>query len=310
MASDSRFLGLPRELRDRIYSYYVFESNGYCHNPNTGKLRVGGEPGHCIDHALQYTCTSIAAELRGVDLRENTIHFRASQDDGTKAYRFESLLRARRVSFNLMLNHATDLIAPDVLDTLRVKYPDNDTPMELIKDPDRGKIAHIPTTPLDPYFTGYHPWIGPTTGETPSLNRAIVQDMLQLALSKPSPNPKDTAVLFTERFIRHWEERFLRAWGISHIFPFYQDTYREMLQWRPPMWKIPTATDLNHAKHYYGAISRMKGGVVVSAGFGPLAHQQSNFLEPWIQNYDRSCDTLSFMRIATALPTLKLMLRA
>jgi hypothetical protein len=209
-----------------------------------------------------------------------------------------------------MLNHATDLIAPDVLDTLRVKYPDNDTPMELIKDPDRGKIAHIPTTPLDSYFTGYHPWIGPTTGETPSLNRAIVQDMLQLALSKPSPNPKDTAVLFTERFIRHWEERFLRAWGISHVFPFYQDTYREMLQWRPPMWKIPTATDLNHAKHYYGAISRMKGGVVVSAGFGPLAHQQSNFLEPWIQNYDRSCDTLSFMRIATALPTLKLMLRA
>ncbi|KAI0836694.1 hypothetical protein F5Y06DRAFT_101005 [Hypoxylon sp. FL0890] len=73
MAMDSRFLELPRELRNIIYVYYVL-GDGYIYDSQTRTLKTAkGSP---IDLALMFTCRQVACEMKGVALRNNTITFR------------------------------------------------------------------------------------------------------------------------------------------------------------------------------------------------------------------------------------------
>jgi hypothetical protein len=78
---------LPRELRDTIYDYYTSENGGYYFGPIEGKLRTPS--GDKIDLSLMYTCKNIAAEMRGVPFRNNTINFTTSPspDHYTQTYR-------------------------------------------------------------------------------------------------------------------------------------------------------------------------------------------------------------------------------
>ena len=82
------FLSLPRELRDIIYHYYVFEDEGYHFNYELGKLQASNN--RPISLTLMYTCKSIAAEMRGLSLRTNVIKFLPiySERERIKAGRF------------------------------------------------------------------------------------------------------------------------------------------------------------------------------------------------------------------------------
>ncbi|KAF2649693.1 hypothetical protein K491DRAFT_762222 [Lophiostoma macrostomum CBS 122681] len=80
--SQSRFLGLPRELRDIIYQYYVLEDGGYIFNPDSRKLEAPGN--RPISMALMFTCRNVAAEMRGVALKTNTINFFTWNSDSTR----------------------------------------------------------------------------------------------------------------------------------------------------------------------------------------------------------------------------------
>jgi hypothetical protein len=71
----SRFLQLPRELRDEIYAHYLWEETGYVHVAKTNKLqRADGRP---IDLALIRTCRLVAEEMRGLPLKVNSITFKS-----------------------------------------------------------------------------------------------------------------------------------------------------------------------------------------------------------------------------------------
>jgi hypothetical protein len=71
----SRFLQLPRELRDEIYAHYLREETGYVHVAQTNKLqRADGRP---IELALTYTCRLVAEEMRGLPLKVNAITFKS-----------------------------------------------------------------------------------------------------------------------------------------------------------------------------------------------------------------------------------------
>jgi hypothetical protein len=71
----SRFLQLPRELRDEIYAHYLREETGYVHVAQTNKLqRADGRP---IELALTYTCRLVAEEMQGLPLKVNAITFRS-----------------------------------------------------------------------------------------------------------------------------------------------------------------------------------------------------------------------------------------
>jgi hypothetical protein len=71
----SRFLQLPRELRDEIYAHYLWEETGYVHVAKTNKLqRADGRP---IDLALVRTCRLVAEEMRGIPLKVNAITFKS-----------------------------------------------------------------------------------------------------------------------------------------------------------------------------------------------------------------------------------------
>ncbi|KAI4908394.1 hypothetical protein J4E90_009019 [Alternaria incomplexa] len=74
----SRLLGLPRELRDEIYTYYLQEPGGYVHSPSTNKLRC--YDGQIIDFSLVWTCKMVASEMRDLPLRVNEVVFRPFQD--------------------------------------------------------------------------------------------------------------------------------------------------------------------------------------------------------------------------------------
>ncbi|KAK0655002.1 hypothetical protein B0T16DRAFT_396019 [Cercophora newfieldiana] len=71
--TQSRFLGLPRELRDQIYEDYLFTNDGYAYDYEAGKLRMAD--GRPIDLGLTYACRRTACEMQGVALRVNTVVF-------------------------------------------------------------------------------------------------------------------------------------------------------------------------------------------------------------------------------------------
>jgi hypothetical protein len=87
---------LLRELRDRIYHFYVFEPEGLHHHfdDRGGKLRTRvGDP---IDTQLIQTCKAVAHELNGLSLKLNTITFAPA--DQTSAHPVRSnALRSKRL---------------------------------------------------------------------------------------------------------------------------------------------------------------------------------------------------------------------
>ena len=125
MSSRVGFLSLPRELRDTIYYYYVFEANGYHFEYESGKLRANDRP---IDLALMYTCTSIAAEMHYLPLNYNVIHFSTVKTEASKAAYFgmffSHIEQCRRDILNALTRpEFRHHLTPDLVDELTLKYP-------------------------------------------------------------------------------------------------------------------------------------------------------------------------------------------
>ena len=64
---------LPRELRDRIYHFYVYEPEGYHFDFESRKFRAPGN--RSIDLALSLTSRTVAAEMHHLALESNVLHF-------------------------------------------------------------------------------------------------------------------------------------------------------------------------------------------------------------------------------------------
>ncbi|KAI4696559.1 uncharacterized protein J4E88_000736 [Alternaria novae-zelandiae] len=85
----SPFFRLSREIRDKIYEYYVVAENGYFYNPETRKM-MDGHPSstspkpQVININLIRTCKIAAAEMKGLAFERNVVIFHAmcSVDDG------------------------------------------------------------------------------------------------------------------------------------------------------------------------------------------------------------------------------------
>lgn len=67
------FLGFPREVRDIIYHYYVFEAGGYHFDYKSGNFRTSEN--RPINLTFISTCSTVAAELPHCALKSNVLHF-------------------------------------------------------------------------------------------------------------------------------------------------------------------------------------------------------------------------------------------
>lgn len=89
-------LRFPREVRDIIYHYYVFEADGYHFDYKSGKFRTSDN--RPIDLALISTCSTVAAELPHCALKSNVLHFwtLGSENERLHAWHFECFIKELR----------------------------------------------------------------------------------------------------------------------------------------------------------------------------------------------------------------------
>ena len=107
----SRFLALPREVRDLIYYHYLHVDGGYTYNFVTNKL-VGAD-NWLISLTLTLTCSQVAAEMQGLALALNKITFRTYNSEETNesaALLHKSLNTAQSAKYRLL-----DAMAPRYL---------------------------------------------------------------------------------------------------------------------------------------------------------------------------------------------------
>jgi hypothetical protein len=78
--TESRFLTVPREIRDAIYEAYLVVDGGCVYKHQTNKLACAAA-GHFICLDLSLTCRQVADEIRGVALKVNQITFTTAWDE-------------------------------------------------------------------------------------------------------------------------------------------------------------------------------------------------------------------------------------
>ncbi|KAI1736120.1 hypothetical protein F4680DRAFT_275040 [Xylaria scruposa] len=149
-SSSSPLLRLPRELRDIIYGFYLAVDGGYVYDFRTGKLRGADAPDRPIDLALTFTCRQIAAEMRGVALGVNTIHFRtySAPDVNLIAWQLDEVLGQCFYEANAQLAKYTPGEPPryadlprfdkSVYEQLLCRFPDCQPLAELVAAMDKG----------------------------------------------------------------------------------------------------------------------------------------------------------------------------
>ncbi|KAJ3529988.1 hypothetical protein NM208_g9522 [Fusarium decemcellulare] len=123
MSPPRNFLDLPYELRHQIYRHYFALDNGYVFNSGSGKLATSNnEP---PDLSLMYTCSTIAAETKGLPLSVNTISFSTvyHKDWSSWAIRFHCLHSAQRLRRFDSLVSSLNNITPDIHAQLAAKFP-------------------------------------------------------------------------------------------------------------------------------------------------------------------------------------------
>lgn len=83
MSSRLSFLDLPFEIRNAVYLHYVTVEKGYVFNFDTGKLAALGSDGKMkpIDHALMFTCKTVAEEMMGLGFQVNSLIFSTGYSD-------------------------------------------------------------------------------------------------------------------------------------------------------------------------------------------------------------------------------------
>ena len=167
---------LPRELRDIIYDYCTSENGGYCFDPMGRKLRTLS--GDKIDLSLTYTCKSIAAEMRGVPFRNNTIHFTTSPspDRYTQNYRhFGHLLERYYLIKIFTLSRTGPFITDDIARKIIESFPHS-----------ANLIQHLRTTKatdrrLDGRMDRYLEW-----GFNPFSHHDAIAELLSMIARNPA----------------------------------------------------------------------------------------------------------------------------
>lgn len=228
--SPSGFLSLPRELRDIIYHYYVFEAEGYRFDLDCCKLRASGN--RPIDLALMYTCSTVAREMHHLALGSNVLHFFTSESpsktERSKAARFEMALERIEFGRLLALTYLHDVPAShryrtaDIFGKLAVRYPQFQPLLDLPYDVDRN--FHRETFNARVGTCG----LGTSWGETDSMYRAFQRDMIQLH-SEGSTFLEAVAGFYDRRY-PHDEALFVGG--------------RDLLLSGPEAWMIPSEDEL------------------------------------------------------------------
>ncbi|KAF1939633.1 hypothetical protein EJ02DRAFT_513681 [Clathrospora elynae] len=229
--SQSPLFHLPRELRDEIYEYYTYETDGYHHYPqalNIGEVRQAN--GESIDVPLKATCKRISDELKGTALRTNTIHFHPNEkrsDFATRscALRFQRLIEYVNVTKWRMVLLAAECIDGRILEEVDRAHPDHHFGAVYNCARTDQQLPYRPFKFLQRYYNMEQHSI--------SSHRAL-QHCLDLASAHPR---------FTERVAAACGD------GLPGDFftpraTFVSGSHVQVLNWNPSPWYIPSEAEL------------------------------------------------------------------
>ncbi|KAF2115626.1 hypothetical protein BDV96DRAFT_574212 [Lophiotrema nucula] len=211
----AHILGIPRELRDMIYLFYVQEPGGYVYSPESGKLRAVNRK--LIDTALALSCRQVSEELRGLALQKNNITFYPVRSSRT-AFLFERVLANLRYLKEIVLNVASHEINPHLRERVAQEFPQARVMLSMITDPAPAYGERI----LDAVVSSSRPW-----GLAPSQHRAISDRLLELASCNPAFDDAAAYALQYQGDIRSLT------------------TFRSLLSLQPILWSLPTRQDVD-----------------------------------------------------------------
>jgi len=114
-------LGLPRELHDRIYAFYITEDEGCYYSYKTGKLTTcSRQP---LNIALAYTCRQISKEIKGVALRSNRVIFKpVTQAHAITASNFSEFLDYFFLRRKRMFKALATFITPEIAKKISARF--------------------------------------------------------------------------------------------------------------------------------------------------------------------------------------------
>jgi hypothetical protein len=244
---------LPRELREEVYYHYVWDENGYNHNPISATLQTSNND--AINLGLQLTCKRIAKEMEGLALRMNSINFRTllSASDVTNepsnAALFEQLLEDRGCRLRHMLTWAYTTVSVQTMKDLRSRYANSLAVQRMEK-----KVMDHGNTYLQ---DGYLPSVDTLDNH---INESILQDVVQLIAASTSfdqltSKEYELELRDSTRSIEdddddhhrhHYDDDDDDDCYYANYPPSYvAKTQRQILQWKPELWWIPDRTQLN-----------------------------------------------------------------
>ena len=245
LVSPPGFLNLPRELRDAIYEYYVAHPDGYRYNLETGKLQISD--GSTIETSFMYTCKQIAAEMKGLALRYNTITFIATlkRNPNTvmRATRFHTIMKTiheRRLS---LLNLCRFLITLEMKSNIELSFPHSDSFLQLLTD----RLHKIPEDELE---------ISKFWGIVPSRQRDLVTHVLQ-QIEKTGASP-DSVLLFC-------------AYISPPLLIHHAETLRNLSGLAHELWEVPTEVELDKMEQACPAAQHITTGMCRKGCFSATA---------------------------------------
>jgi hypothetical protein len=241
----SRFLQLPREIRDEIYRYYVYIPAGYFQIGDSTRLctKAGETP---TNLSLLLSCKQVAVEMHGVALKENKITFRTIlatlpglPQDGR--FRLQHLLRIDRlwmsyhIALRNMLSWAAECVYPENLDDLHALHPHNDFVNQLRNMTTDERTEKIRSSGVARY------------GSTKMAAVYVVEDLLKIISGHPSFFPytakEYNPVLRNGQippYLKHTELYNDRA----HSPQYTASSQLKLLQNTIRPWRIPSKVDL------------------------------------------------------------------
>lgn len=152
--SNSPLLHLPRELRDKIYHYAIFEPAGYRYDLKSGRLRTSHDAP--INLSLSYTCRQIYSETNNLGLSTNCITFVAQHDTSSDVLETSDIGRLKELYENYsealrrMLSWMAEFVTSEHMDTLISLHPDSDDLQEFMSWDQEKKLEHLKRGELVP----------------------------------------------------------------------------------------------------------------------------------------------------------------
>ena len=216
----AKFLDLPRELRDGIYTHYATKDGGYVYDALTRKLDAAD--GSRIDLSLMLVCSRVTSELRPVFFSSNTITFKSSwlgHDESDNANCFEYSLERIHQLAGLRLYDVRHDITDEMARRAKAKFPECAEMLQLLREPYHS-INNVPA-----HIKMVHEW--QMWHQPPSTHRRFVNFML---LQKKATNKRWWLFWKPKLLLREIEN------GKKNVVP--------QLAELPDPWIIPQRRDL------------------------------------------------------------------